>query len=244
MHSMLCGHVSVCVCVRKSLPHVFPASGFEPRPMIGLLSMWCHGLLSTRMRKPLRSSLKNSHLRVQLFGLFDFFFSPSVPARFLFVCVFRPVHFGFWTSSDSRESLSPLVFRRKCVFKTLGMFFYAKATSIVLSCSSLTQIPYFVVRNWDLSKFFPSFLSSSLEPPPPPTLDSAAFVFFAAPHCPIFGRTLREKRKKTSRWRKHEELSLKETSEDFWLVGSTVIVSSTLTPDSWTGWTNILYIDI
>lgn len=109
MHSMLCGHVSVCVCVRKSLPHVFPASGFEPRPMIGLLSMWCHGLLSTRMRKPLRSSLKNSHLRVQLFGLFDFFFSPSVPARFLFVCVFRPVHFGFWTSSDSRESLSPLL---------------------------------------------------------------------------------------------------------------------------------------
>lgn len=76
MHSMLCGHVSVCVCVRKSLPHVFPASGFEPRPMIGLLSMWCHGLLSTRMRKPLRSSLKNSHLRVQLFGLFDFFFPP------------------------------------------------------------------------------------------------------------------------------------------------------------------------
>lgn len=65
MHSMLRGHVSVCVCVCVRVRVFFSTFqltacvtcfrlGAEPRLMIGLWPLWCHGALSAGMRKPLR----------------------------------------------------------------------------------------------------------------------------------------------------------------------------------------------
>lgn len=126
---------------------------------------------------------------VQLFVFFPLVCQLASCCLFLQTC---PLWFNFFFFTLVKN-LSPLVFSG-CVIKTLGMFFYAKATSIVIQQFFNTN-PVFCWAPSRAFKVLPSFLFGSvylLEPPPPPTQDSAVFVFVAAPHCPIFDRILKK----------------------------------------------------
>lgn len=102
--SMLCGCVSVCV----PLLHVFSRFrlGTEPCPGWSVL-LWCHGVLSVGMRKPLFSPARERLCACAVF-----------PLWMRFLCFFSAVNPSSILSNFDRESLSPSVILRQRFFSS------------------------------------------------------------------------------------------------------------------------------
>lgn len=122
MHSMLCGHVCACVCLNCSAACYLASSSalsLACPPLIGLLSLWCHGVLDLCKEKAAGSfPLVSSRLRVSMF-LFRFILKR---VNFLFsIC---PLWFS--TLFDFRRELNlfnSLMSSGVMCFKDIGMFF-------------------------------------------------------------------------------------------------------------------------
>lgn len=132
----MCQCVYVCVCVRVFFSAACVSRfwlGAEPRLMIGSLPLWCHGVLSAGMRKPLCSPAREcSCLRVPTsFPLW----MKLVSCSFLW----NPVHPGgkhCLTLVGCWSSFPPCVFRGNLFFRQRECFLWKKGLVAWLRCAA------------------------------------------------------------------------------------------------------------